>query len=82
MPFFERLKWNSIFECSDNSHVWYHLKAYMCENMKAMHTSKQSIQEYKNDMCLRPDVQLRKNASNRKLNSWARLTPYMASNKP
>ena len=37
MPFFERLKWNSIFECSDDVHVSYQMKTYMCANMKAKH---------------------------------------------
>ena len=50
MPFFERLIWNSIFECSD-LHVWYQMKAYMCANMKAKHRNIQ-----KSCFC-RPDVQ-------------------------
>ena len=37
MPFFERLKWNSISECSDDVHVSYQMKTYMCANMKAKH---------------------------------------------
>ena len=36
MPFFQRLKWNCIFECSDDVHVWYQMKAYICAKMKAI----------------------------------------------
>ena len=39
MPFFERLKWNSIFECSDDVHASYQMKAYMRANMKTKHSS-------------------------------------------
>ena len=38
MPFFERLSWNSIFECSGDLRVWYKMKAYMCANMEAKRT--------------------------------------------
>ena len=58
MPFFKRLKQNSIFECSDDVHVWYQMKAYMCANVKAKHTWKQNIQTYKNHVFLEPDVHL------------------------
>ena len=33
MPFFEHLKWNSIFECFDDVHVSYQMKAYMSASM-------------------------------------------------
>ena len=52
MPFFERLNWNSNFECSDDLYVWYQMKAYMCVNFKAKHTWKQSIEAYKNHVFL------------------------------
>ena len=42
MPFFKRLKWNSIFKCSDDVHVWYQLKAYLCAKTKV------NQQTYKN----------------------------------
>ena len=58
MPFFKRLKQNSIFECSDDVHVWYQMKAYMCANVKAKHTWKQNTQTYKNHVFLEPDVHL------------------------
>ena len=38
MPFFECLNWNSIFECSDDVHASYQMKAYTCANIKAKHT--------------------------------------------
>ena len=60
IPFFERLNWNSIFECFDDLHVWisdesihvrkHESKAYM----KAKHTWKQSIQAYKNHVFADP----------------------------
>ena len=43
MPFFERFKWNSVFQCSDDVHVWYQMKAYMCANVKVKHTWKQGL---------------------------------------
>ena len=54
MPFFERLKWNSVFVCSDDVHVWYQMKAYICANMKAKHSWKQNIQIYKNHVFADP----------------------------
>ena len=44
MPFFEGFNWNSVFECSDDLHVWYRMKAYRCEDMKANDTWKQNVQ--------------------------------------
>ena len=43
MQFFKSLKWNSIFECSDNGHLWYQMKAYICVKMKARHTWKHKL---------------------------------------
>ena len=54
MPFFERLNWNSILECSDDLHVWYQMKRYMCCKHE-----KQSIHESKHTKIIcfcRPDV--------------------------
>ena len=50
MPFFERLNWNSILECSDDLHVWYQMKRYMC--CKHEKQSIHEMQTYKNHMFL------------------------------
>ena len=50
MPFFQRLKWNSIFPCSDDVHVWYQMEANMCANVNIKHTWKQNIQTYKDNV--------------------------------
>ena len=50
MPFFERLNWNSILERSDDLHVWYQMKAYMCAKMKAKHTSIQKSHVFADPM--------------------------------
>ena len=57
MPFFERLNWNSIFGCSDDLHVWYQMKAYMCwkHEKQSIHESK--VCKYTKIICFcRPDV--------------------------
>ena len=64
MPFFERLNWNSIFECSDDFHVWYHMKVYTCANKKAKHTWNQNIQAYKNHVSADPMYIFSENGSN------------------
>ena len=52
MLFLVCLNWNSVFECSDDLHVWYQIKAFICSNMKANHTWKQSIWAYSNHILL------------------------------
>ena len=50
MPFFERLKWNYIFECSDDKHVWYEMKACISANMKAKHAKIQKLYVFADTM--------------------------------
>ena len=57
MPFFERLNWNSILECSDDLHVWYQMKRYMCckHEKQSIHESK--VCKHTKIICFcRPDV--------------------------
>ena len=51
MPFFERLKRNSISESSNYVHVWYQMKAYMwCAGMEAKHTNMQKSYNFAEPM--------------------------------
>ena len=51
MAFFELLNTISIFECYDDLHVWYQMKAYMWENMKTKHTYESKAYKHTQIIC-------------------------------